>query len=76
VVKKSTIAANEEAARRARKKAAEQNTSVSKLVGRMLENQMRLSHEYGRAYGQWKRIAAIEVDATLRLSREEAHARG
>ena len=70
-----TITVSEEAARWARKKAAEENTSVSKLVGRMLENQMRQGDEYWRAYRQWKRIGAVEVDATRRLSREEAHAR-
>ena len=71
-----TIRVREELARCLRKKAAEQNTSVSKLVGRMLENQLRLTDEYRRAYRQWKRITAVEVDATRRLSRDEAHARG
>ncbi len=71
-----TITLTEEAALWARKKAAEENTSVSKLVGRMLENQMRLSDEYWRAHRKWKRIGSIKgIDASRRLSREEAHAR-
>src|SRR5271165_6009072 len=41
VLKNITITVSEEAARWARRKAAEENTSVSKLVGRMLEEQMR-----------------------------------
>ncbi len=44
-----TITVSEEVARWARKKAAEENTPVSKLVGGMLENQMRASDEYWRA---------------------------
>ena len=75
VLRNITITVSEDAARWARKKAAEENTSVSKLVGRMLEEQMHMSDEYWRAYRQWKRIPAIEVDAAHRLSRDEAHAR-
>lgn len=71
-----TISVSEEAARWARRKAAEENTSVSKLVGRMLENQMRMSDEYWRAFERWKSIERIDgISADKRLSREEAHAR-
>lgn len=76
MLKNITITVSEEAARWARKKAAEENTSVSQLVGRMLEEQMRRTDEYGRAYRRWKRIRSIPgIDAANRLSREEAHAR-
>ncbi len=76
VLKNVTITLSEEVARWARKKAAEENTSVSKLVGRILENQMRLGDEYWRAYERWKQIGAIKgVDAARRLSRDEAHGR-
>ena len=71
-----TITVSLEAAHWARKKAAEENTSVSKLVGRMLENQMRLSDEYWRSYEQWKKIESIPgIEASGRLSRGEAHER-
>lgn len=70
-----TITVSEEAARWARRKAAEENTSVSRLVGRMLEEQMRMSDEYWRAYRRWKRIPPMEIDARRRLNREQAHAR-
>jgi hypothetical protein len=76
VLKNITITVNDEVARWARKKAAEENTSVSRLVGAMLENQMRMTDEYRRAYARWKKIGSIPgIDAAGRLSREEAHAR-
>ena len=49
VLKRITITVSEEAARWARREAAEENTSVSKLVGRMLEDQMRRTDEYWAA---------------------------
>ena len=80
MLKNITITVSEEVARWARKKAAEQNTSVSRLVGRMLEDQMRTRNqegdEYWQAYRRLKRIWKIPgIDAANRLSREEAHAR-
>jgi hypothetical protein len=75
VLRNVTITLSEEAARWARKKAAEESTSVSRLVGHMLEDQMRLSDEYWRAYRKWKRIKTLDLDAAGRLSRDEAHAR-
>ena len=66
----------EEAARWACKKAAEESTSVSKLVGHMLEDQMRMTGEYWRAFARWKKIGGMKgIDAAGRLSREEAHER-
>jgi hypothetical protein len=42
----------------------------------MLENRMRMSDAYWRAYRKWKKIAGIEgIDASCRLSRKQAHAR-
>ena len=56
MLKRITITVSEEAARWARRKAAEENTSVSNLVGRMLEDQMRRTDEYWAAYEKWKKI--------------------
>jgi hypothetical protein len=71
-----TITVSEDAARWARRKAAEENTSVSKLVGRMLEDQMRLTDEYWLAYERVKRMKPIPgIDASKRMTREEAHER-
>ena len=76
VLKRITITVSEEAARWARRKAADENTSVSKLVGRMLEDQMRCTDEYWAAYEKFKRIKPIPgIDAAHRLTREEAHER-
>ncbi len=71
-----TITVSEEVARWARKKAAEENTSVSRLVGAMIESQMRTSDEYWRAYRRWKRTPSVRgIDAAHRLTRAEAHER-
>jgi hypothetical protein len=76
VLRKVTITLSEAVARWARQKAAAENTSVSRLVGRMLENQMRLSDEYWRACERWRKIGSIAgIDAAARLSREDAHER-
>jgi hypothetical protein len=73
VLRKVTITLSEAVARWARQKAAAENTSVSRLVGRMLENQMRLSDEYWRAYERWRKIGSIAgIDAAARRSREDA----
>jgi len=71
-----TIKISEEAALWARRKAAEENTSVSRLVGEMIERQMRLSDEYWRAFEHWKSSRPIaERGAAERMSREEVHER-
>jgi hypothetical protein len=75
VLKNLTITVEEDAIRWARRKAAEENTSVSKLVGRMLEDKMRQTDEYWAAYERLKQIAPIPGLAAGRLSREEANER-
>jgi hypothetical protein len=76
VLKNITITVEEEVARWARRKAAEENTSVSKLVGQMLAEKMKRGDDYWRAYGQWKSVTSIPgVKAAKRLTREEAHER-
>lgn len=75
VLKNMTITVSEDAARWARRKAAEENTSVSKLVGGMLERQMRLSDDYWKAYERWKRVSIPGIASGRPLTREEAHER-
>jgi hypothetical protein len=71
-----TIKISEEAALWARRKAAEENTSVSRLIGEMLERQMRLSDEYWRAFEHWKfGHPRAESGAAHRMNREETHER-
>ena len=77
MLKNLTITVSEEAARWARLKAAEENVSVSRLVGRILESQMRMSDDYQRARDRWKQIGDIEgIGAGERLRREDSHERG
>ncbi len=74
--KNVTIKISDEAALWARRKAAEENTSVSRLVGDMLERQMRLSDEYWKAFEHWKSNRPLaKSGAARRMSREDAHAR-
>jgi hypothetical protein len=75
VLKNVTITLPEEVALWARRRAADENTSVSRLVGKMLEAQMRHSDDYQEAYRRWQELKPMDVDAEHRLTREEAHAR-
>jgi hypothetical protein len=71
-----TIKISDDAALWARRKAAEENTSVSRLVGEMLERQMRLSDDYWRAFDHWKANRPLaSAGASERLSREDVHER-
>jgi len=78
VLKNVTITLEEETLRWARIKAAEKGTSVSKLVGQILEQQRTgRPPSYWKAYEEWKKIKPIPgVDASKRMSREEVHERG
>jgi len=76
VPKNITIKLSEETALWARRKAAEENTSVSRLVGEMLEREMRLSDAYWRAFDQWKAHRPVAASAAAkRMSRSEVHER-
>jgi hypothetical protein len=75
VLKNVTITLSEEAALWARKRAAEANTSVSRLVGKMVEAQMRQTDDYQEAYHRWQALKPMDIDAEHRLTREDANAR-
>ncbi len=76
VARNITIRISEEAILWARRQAAEENSSVSRLVGEMLERQMRLSDQYWRAFDHWKSNRPLAgLGAAERLSREEVHER-
>lgn len=76
VARNVTIRISDAAALWARRKAADENTSLSRLVGDMLERQMRLTDEYWRAFDHWKSNRPVAaVGAAERLSREELHDR-
>lgn len=74
--KNITIKVSEEAALWARRKAAEENTSVSRLVGEMLERQMKQTDAYWAAFERFKTIRpSAQHSASLRMTREETNAR-
>ena len=76
MVRNVTIKISEEAILWARRKAAEEKTSVSRLVGELLERQRRLTDEYWRAFDHWKSNRPLAaVGAGERLSCEELHER-
>jgi hypothetical protein len=76
VLRNVTITLAEEVALWARKRAAEEGTSVSRLVGRMLEDEMRRRDEYWQAYETVKKIKPIKgLDASKRLKRDELYRR-
>jgi hypothetical protein len=77
VARNVTIKISDEAILWARRQATEANTSVSRLVGEMLERQMRLSDQYWRAFEHWKSNRPLAgIGAAERLSREDVHERG
>jgi hypothetical protein len=76
VPKNITIKLADETVVWARRRAAEENTSISKLVSGMLEREMRLSDAYWRAFEHWKSHSpTAAVVAAHALSRDEAHER-
>lgn len=80
VLKNVTITLHPEIARWARHQAAEQDISVSKLVARLLEREMRQTSAYWKAYEEWKKLpddlgAPEPIDASKRMTRDEAHER-
>ncbi|MBL8214575.1 MAG: hypothetical protein JNK87_27885 [Bryobacterales bacterium] len=72
-LKNVTITLKPEVAQWARRLAAEKNTSVSRLVGEMLEKEMRRTDEYWAAYERWKLITPVTegLSASERGRRED-----
>ena len=71
-----TIKIPEETVLWARRRAAEENTSVSRLVAEMLEREMRMSDAYRQAFDRWKSHHPIaQSGAAERLTRSEVHER-
>jgi hypothetical protein len=59
-----------------RHKAVDGDTSVSALISRLIENEMRAA--YWLAYEEWKRLdrdLGGSIDASQRFTRDEAHER-
>ncbi|HXA66423.1 MAG TPA: hypothetical protein VNV82_14785 [Bryobacteraceae bacterium] len=53
--------------------------SVSKLIGRLIEREMRASDSYWRAFEEWKKrdrnLGVGGIDASKRFARDEARER-
>ena len=76
MLKNVTITTDEKVLRWARHQAAERGVSVSKLVGAMLEEEMRRTDAYWKAFENWKKLKPIPgLDASKRMTREQAHDR-
>ncbi|MGP0076557.1 MAG: hypothetical protein ACLPWF_31975 [Bryobacteraceae bacterium] len=60
----------------ARRRATDEGTSLSKLIGRLLAKEG--ADAYWRAYDEWKRLSdnlGASIDASQRFTRDEAHER-
>jgi hypothetical protein len=75
VLKNVTVTLDDEDLKWARMKAAEEDTSVSRLLGEMIRRERLGSDSYQAAYRRWKRLKPLDVYASRRMSREEAHER-
>lgn len=78
MLKSVTVTIDSDVLQWARRKATDENTSVSKLIGCLLEKEMRGA--YWQAYEEWKKLpddfgASKPIDASKRMTREEAHER-
>lgn len=77
MLKNITITADEKVLRWARREAADKGTSVSKLVGQMLEREMRRTDAYWQAFERWKKIKPVPMSGSIgKVSREDMHQRG
>ncbi|TAN24478.1 MAG: CopG family transcriptional regulator [Acidobacteria bacterium] len=77
--KNVTIRLSEEAADWARIEAAKKKTSVSRMLGEMLEREMQREAEHRRAFQNWTqegRWPQGRPEPGWRFSREETHERG
>ena len=70
-----TITLDEEVARWARVKAAEEDTSVSRLVGGLLRGMMQQHRRFERARREFQRIETAVISDGAYPRREELHDR-
>ena len=70
-----TITVDEDVARWARIRAAEENTSVSRLVGDLLRERMQQQQRFDRARRQFEALDSGVISSGAYPSREELHDR-
>lgn len=75
MLKNVTITVEHEDLKWIRRQAAEQETSVSRLVGQMIRRERLHSDSYRAAHERWKKMKPLPVDASRRMTREQAHER-
>jgi len=76
VSQRITIRLDSEVLLWARRRAANEDISVSKLIERLLRREC--AEDYWRAYEEWKRLPrdlGCAIDASQRFTRDEAHER-
>jgi hypothetical protein len=76
VLKNVTVSLEDEDLKWARRRAAEEETSVSRLLGSMIRRERLHSDSYRAAHQRWKKRKPLPFDASDRMTREEAHDRG
>ena len=75
-MKNVTITADEKVLKWARHEAVDKGISVSKLVGQILEEQMRPKDDYRRAYDRWMARKAFLKGPIEKMDREKLYDRG
>jgi|SRR5579864_860675 len=75
VLKNVTITVEDEDLKWVRRRAAEKETSVSRLVGQMIRRERLHSDSYRAAYESWKKMKPWPADASKRMTREKTHER-
>ena len=75
VLKNVTVTMPEDLALWARRKAADENCSVSKLLCKLVEKARRQGDSSMLALAEWKLRTPLDIDAGERMTREESHER-
>ena len=75
VLKNVTVTMPEDLALWARRRAADEDCSVSKLLCKLVEKERARGDSSKLAHEAWKNRVSLDIDADQRMSREEAHER-
>jgi hypothetical protein len=76
VLRKITLRVPDHVRRWARQSAIDEETSLSRLVGRILEDEMRRTDPFWQAFEEWKKLTPIPgFDASRRAKREDLYGR-
>ena len=73
MLKNVTVTLPEDLVMWARKKAADENCSVSKLLCKLIENARSQGDASKQMHLEWKKRKFLAIDAGERMTREEMH---